>query len=148
MAMTARLLTISALAVELNKDRRTISRALSRVPPDGEVDGAKAWFLTTVLRAFAPSEGDTTAAVAKLEYAANRMCEVIERLRSEPDIEKRRRMVEDGQGRAVGEFVDALENVRSADSEAKRNVEQPYIDRMVGCAIGELFALCHWKIDS
>ena len=54
MAMTARLWSISALAVELCMDRRTVAARLSTVPADGQLNGNPAWRLTT---AFAALQG-------------------------------------------------------------------------------------------
>jgi len=51
MSMTRTLYTLSALSVELGRDRRTIARALSAVPPDGKVSGHGAWHLLTALQA-------------------------------------------------------------------------------------------------
>jgi hypothetical protein len=51
MAMTARLWSISALAVELCMDRRTGAARLSTVPADGKLNGKPAWRLTTALAA-------------------------------------------------------------------------------------------------
>ena len=51
MAMTARLWSISALAVELCMDRRTVATRLSTVPADGQLNGNPAWRLTTALAA-------------------------------------------------------------------------------------------------
>jgi hypothetical protein len=42
MAMTARLWSISALAVELGIDRRTAASRLRHVPPDGRLNGSPA----------------------------------------------------------------------------------------------------------
>ena len=57
MSMTAQVFSISALSVELGRDRRTIGKALARVPPDGETaDGRQGWFLTTAQRALESSE--------------------------------------------------------------------------------------------
>jgi hypothetical protein len=54
MSMRPRLLGVSALAVELDKDRRTISRLLKHTPADGRTSkGDDAWFLTTAMRALA-----------------------------------------------------------------------------------------------
>jgi hypothetical protein len=50
MAMTKRLWSISGLAVELNKDRRTVAKALADVPPDGFLQGKPAWRLETALQ--------------------------------------------------------------------------------------------------
>jgi hypothetical protein len=50
--MTRTLFSISALAVELGRDRRTIAQALDSVSPDGKIAGGhKGWHLQTVLRA-------------------------------------------------------------------------------------------------
>src|SRR5438552_13190969 len=46
--MAKSLFTISALSVELRRDRRTLAQALREVPPEGEVRGHKAWSLKTV----------------------------------------------------------------------------------------------------
>ena len=59
MAMTAKLWTISGLAAELDRDRRTITRALRDVQHDGKNGRYKAWHMTTVLVAMADGPGDT-----------------------------------------------------------------------------------------
>ena len=68
MAMTAKLWTITGLAAELGRDRRTIAAALRDVPPDGKSRQWDAWFLTTALRALSGgSTGDNA-----LDLAAER----------------------------------------------------------------------------
>ena len=59
MAMTAKLWTISGLAAELDKDRRTITRALRNVPHDGKEGRYRAWHMTTVLASMAGGAGET-----------------------------------------------------------------------------------------
>ena len=54
MAMTRQLFSISALAVELGRDRRTIAAALSSVPPDGKKGTHRVWYLQTALDALDP----------------------------------------------------------------------------------------------
>ena len=51
MSMTRTLYSLSALSTELSKDRRTIARALTSVPPDGKVSGHAAWHMLTALQA-------------------------------------------------------------------------------------------------
>jgi hypothetical protein len=151
MAMTAKLLSISAIAVELDRDRRTISRALRHVPPDGKADdGGKGWYLTTALRALERSEGRRShngggedAAILELEYASRRVSELFERLRGET-VEKRRELIERGDGRVIGEYVNAIERARAGHSEATRLVEEPFVLKMIGNAVSELLALCDW----
>lgn len=57
MAMIARLWSLSALATELDLDRRTVAARLRHVPPDGELNGHAAWLLPTALRALRPGGG-------------------------------------------------------------------------------------------
>jgi hypothetical protein len=54
MAMTKALWSLNGLATELGKDRRTVAKALSNVPPDGYDGSEKRWHLTTALRALNP----------------------------------------------------------------------------------------------
>ena len=57
MSMTAQVFSISALSVELGRDRRTIGKALARIPPDGQTEsGGEGWFLQTALSALEASE--------------------------------------------------------------------------------------------
>jgi hypothetical protein len=49
--MTQQLHSISGLATELGRDRRTIAAALSSVPPDGQKGAHPAWYLATALDA-------------------------------------------------------------------------------------------------
>jgi hypothetical protein len=156
MAMTAKLFSISALATELDRDRRTIGKALARTPPDGTTaSGDPAWHLTTALTALGRSEGrrgghggDDDADIRELEFVARKLHDFFERLRAEPDIEKRRALVEAGHAKVLGEFARAVEQARAGNNEETRLVEQPYIDRMHGGAIGELFRLCDWELDT
>ena len=55
MGMVKKLWSISALAVELDRDRRTIAKFLRGVPPDGQLDGNPAWYLQTALSALSNS---------------------------------------------------------------------------------------------
>ncbi|MER8844031.1 MULTISPECIES: hypothetical protein [Mesorhizobium] len=62
MAMTRQLFSISGLAVELDRDRRTIAKALERVPAEGTVSGGhQAWYLSTAMRAMKGGRGDASA---------------------------------------------------------------------------------------
>lgn len=59
MAMTPKLWSISAAAVELKKDRRTIAAALRDVQPDGKISArAHGWRLDTILSALSPATAD------------------------------------------------------------------------------------------
>ena len=155
MSMTAKFYSISALATELQRDRRTVAKALARVAPDGKTpSGDPAWFLTTALTALDRNEdrrshhGGDNRDIDEVEVASQKLHELLERLRAEPSVEKRRQMIEDGEGAAVGAFVRAVERSQGQSSETMATVSAPYVDRMVGGAIGELFRLCNWELDS
>jgi hypothetical protein len=56
MAYTKTLFTLTGLATELDRDRRTIGRALAEIPPDGKTSGYDGWYLSTALRALEAME--------------------------------------------------------------------------------------------
>jgi hypothetical protein len=60
MAMVKTLWSINALATELDRDRRTVAKALANVPADGRLSGKPAWFLDTALRAMRADGRDST----------------------------------------------------------------------------------------
>src|SRR4051812_42507385 len=71
MAMTSRLWSISALAVELGLDRRTVAARLRTVAPDGTLKNSPAWLLPTAVRALRPdgrgaSRGGDAFATARI----------------------------------------------------------------------------------
>ena len=63
MAMTRQAWSISGLATELGKDRRTIGKALRHVLPDGTTAGGyPGWFMETALRALSDKGKDSVEA--------------------------------------------------------------------------------------
>lgn len=156
MAMTAKLFSISALSTELARDRRTIAKALSHTRPDGKTAGGDdAWFLVTALTALDRKEdrrgrhgGGDDGDIRELEFVERKLRAFFEKLRAEPDIEKRRAMIEAGEAAVLGEFERALEHARAHNSEATRQVEQPFINQMLGGMISELLSLCQLKLDA
>jgi hypothetical protein len=72
MAMTQQLHSISGLATELGRDRRTIAAALSSVPPDGKKGTYPAWYLLTALDALSP-KGWSEVSETFVDHLCNRM---------------------------------------------------------------------------
>jgi hypothetical protein len=156
MGMTAKLYSLNALATELQRDRRTVGKALSHVAPDGKTPaGDPAWHLTTALSALGRNEdrrshhhgGGDDSDIREVEFVSRKLHDFFERLRA-TDVETRRKMVDNGEGAVVGEFMRVVEQARAGHSEAVRQIEQPFIDKMHGGAIGELFRLCNWELDA
>jgi hypothetical protein len=76
MAMTARLFTISALATDLDRDRRTIAAALRGVPPDGKSGRFDAWLLSTAMLHLDRRRADGHKPKSKIgEHFFGRLCE-------------------------------------------------------------------------
>ena len=68
MAMTAKLWTMNGLAAELGHDRRTISKALKGIAPDGKSGRWDAWHITTARSALGDA-GDAVALDLNVERA-------------------------------------------------------------------------------
>jgi hypothetical protein len=154
MGYTAKLFTLSGLSVELDRDRRTVGKALARVAPDGKTaSGDDGWYLTTALGAL-ERIGDRRrngyaddADLNALENAAAAVDGLLDRLRAEPDIDNRRTLLRTD-GRVIGALVQALDRVREGHGEPQRQVEGPFCDKMVGEVISEALALCELELDA
>src|SRR5215831_16995780 len=110
------LLTKSEAGRLLRRDRKTIATALLDVTPDEAADGGQParWRRSTVARALAAHERRTAPwrngrggneieqAADALERAAIRMEGALDRLRREPDLEKRRALYEASQAVIAG----------------------------------------------
>jgi hypothetical protein len=72
MALTPKLWSLSALAVELGCNIRTVSAALANTPPDGTIEGGhKGWFLLTALEALGARLPVRGHRLSKLHGGAN-----------------------------------------------------------------------------
>ena len=156
MAMVPKPLSISALSVELGRDRRTIAKALARIPPDGTTESGDAgWLVVTALNAL-DRNGDgrrgnghgymSDRDLDALEHAARRVDDLLDRLRAEPNRKKRRALLQTDGG-AIGAFAEALEVVRTGHSGAQRMVEEPFCLKVLGDVVGEALGLCDWQLE-
>ena len=147
MAMRPKLWSLSGLAVELGRNVRTVSAALANVPADGDltVKGKRydGWTIETALRALGPRTGDARAAANcdELKQIAAELEDGFERLRKEPDIERRRKLAEKV-GPLVGKLDRALtrSNALMIPDEDERAFIRLATDRILGQAIGEFIA--------
>jgi hypothetical protein len=150
MAMTARIYSLNALATELGRDRRTLGKALSHTRPDGKCeDGSDGWYLRTALQRLGDGRDRYAddADLNMLEAASAAVDDLLDALRAEPNVKKRRELLK-REGYAIGEFTAALDRVRAGHSDSARMVEGPFVDGMVGAAIAEALHLCNLEIKA
>jgi hypothetical protein len=151
MTQRPQLWSIGALAVELNRDPRTVSKALQRVPPDGQLGKNPAWYMKTaaaalapVERRFRPSNGDDSAAIDAVEATWTDLRRGFERLASEKDVDRRRLLGRDVVGPLIHELEASLNALwRTAED---RLVFGPCRDKLIAVAITELARLCNGKL--
>ena len=156
MAMTAKLHSLNAIAVELSRDRRTVGRALRHVRADGEIDGRRAWYLATAIDALNRVEGTRANAgnghdesdLVALESAGRQVQRLIDDLAALPNVAARRKLMQSGAGAVLGELASAFDRVESRRDANARMVTKPFIDRVLGQSIAEVMHLCRWKIAS
>src|ERR1700730_5377248 len=106
--------TVSGAAEVLERDRRTIARALRDVPPDDESKGRR-WKLATIVNAMKGREDRSPSndkMVAEIEGAHEALAAGLERMWATAKVsgpEAARQVVRDGVGRLVGALDRALE---------------------------------------
>jgi hypothetical protein len=154
MSMQPKLWTIGALAVELNRDPRTVASALKHTKPDGKDGGGRrAWFMTTATAALAPVErraprhsngSGEEAAIDNVEAVWGDLRRGFENLEREPDVNRRRVLAQDV-GPLITELESALDAVWRSDED--QLVFGPCRDKMIATAISELARLAELKME-
>jgi hypothetical protein len=146
--------TCNGAADLLERDRRTVRRAMAQVPPDGHDDqGRPVWTVATVVRAMARhagGSGDTNAAHAALddiERLAGELEEGIERLRLEPDVARRRELLKEV-GPSVGALDRAMIAANSTSPPAERALLDDYCLKVImRPALGHILGLCELGLE-
>ena len=153
------LLSPTGAAELLNRDRATLKRALRYVKPDGFEGDQPRFKLSTVLKAMEDHVRATGRLgqnaggqpsrlhvdLDNLEQASQSVENFLRRLRSEPDLSRRRALAK-SEGTVIGALEAAFEASIKAQALDATMVFSPFRDRVVGSAIGELLSLCEWKI--
>lgn len=147
--------SVNRAAELLERDRRTVGRALRDVPPDARENKSPRWRLRTVIDALAVRERSTGRTIANPNTDLTRIVDEIEatfekfdvgiaRLRAEPVLERRRAI-----GAEVGPLIGRLDRltatVNAADKETGKMM-QFVADKILGGLIFELFDLCQLQI--
>jgi hypothetical protein len=129
--MSRKLYSLNALAEELGRDRRLVTRAL---------DG----FLRTALSAIDPSDrpvGDAESVVDELEAIGDELRTNLRKLAT-----IRRKFVEGGAFRKLGQLANGIEN--AAKDDADRRIMECYVNHAIaGPVINEMMRLCEWGYD-
>jgi hypothetical protein len=147
--MSKKLYSLNSLSEELGRDRRLVTRALDGVRPDGELFGRPAWFLRTALGAIDPSvrsTSDAGAVVDELEAIGNELSRNLKKLAAIKSVADRRKFVEGGAFRKLGQLADGLE--AAARDDADRMIMKVFVDREIASVIiGEILRLCEWGLE-
>jgi hypothetical protein len=70
---------------------------------------------------------------------------LLDELRAEPDIEKRRALFRSG-GKVIGDFIRATDALVRTDP--LRQIHKPFMDKAAGTAISTALDLCQWELET
>jgi hypothetical protein len=163
---TKRLWSLNGLALELNRNFRTISRALLQTKPDATVAGRPRWHMQTAVRALtqherrmeqqtgrvltrpAPEKFDPVleAKIHEVEITGKEADAFLAQLRALPTVAERRELVESGAGKVIGKHEKALEATIPIGDGDHAFTNQLYVDHMMNMILRELCALCEWTV--
>jgi DNA-binding Lrp family transcriptional regulator len=89
---------------------------------------------------------DLNAICREIEDAAERVDDLLERLRAEGDVNKRRRIAE-VDGSAIGRLDAAMALSNALAPEHARDMARTFTKLLIGRTISEFFELCRWRLD-
>jgi hypothetical protein len=140
-------LTVNAAADQLQRDRRTIARALRDVPPDDRSKGRR-WKLSTIVNALnVENVPRDSAAVNAIEAASEQLSVGLKKMWHAPDVERRRAIVRDDVGALVGKLDEAMERAAADCRPHERRLLDVVRDHAIRGAIGEVLAACRWRVE-
>jgi hypothetical protein len=148
-----KLWSLNALANELGRNMRTVTRAMRDVRPDGQNGRHPVWRLSTALRAMQDYERKSDrfpAAVPdmldEIEEASAEVHDMFERMHAEPDVERRRKILEE-HGRCVGRLHRAIEADIASRDEGHRALFGPWARDQFAAIAAETLSLCQWRLE-
>jgi hypothetical protein len=144
-----KLWSINAASEETGRDERFLAKVLAHVPSDGRLNTHPAWSLKTILTAIARHERGGTpdeASINELESIGAELSGNLKKLAAIQSVAERRKFVEGGAFRKLGQFADGLE--AAARDDADRMIMKTFVDHQIaGPIIGEMLRLCEWRHD-
>ena len=153
MAMRPKLWSLSGLSTELGRNVRTVSRALAKVPADGQLNGHPAWRIATAIAALARHESnsdqlsgrarrynhggaDGEDLLQRIERTSNVVDEGMRRLRAAaPDL---RLKILEGFGHQIGTLDRLLEATIGRQGQDAIATLSPFRDAVVGGLVREV----------
>ena len=151
-----KLWSINSLCGELQRNFRTISKALINVPADGTLNGRPGWLMSTAIAAMRKYEGQSNrfdgrspasddGTMVEIDRAAAAVQDMLDRMRAEDDIEKRRQILM-ADGRAVGALHRAFEFDLAGLGPAENEMFRPWITEQFATITAEVMALCEIQL--
>jgi hypothetical protein len=150
--------SVNGAADLLERDRRTIRRALAMVPPDAKESGNPRWRLRTVLDALdahgrrtghersGMRHGDRDAVLDEIERLGAKLDAGFGQMAGEPDVARRRKMASQ-----VGPLVGALNRAIERSHEFVPPDERPFVklgtDQILRQAIANFMGLCQYELS-
>jgi len=154
------MLSINSASLEFEKDRRTLTRALAGVKPDGKQNGQPRWKISTVFVALSAHEARVAGPAGAEPSARLKLVDRIEahfaafdtgleRLLAEPNLKKRRKLDKKlGVGRTIGALDSMMREACAADTE-QGAMTQIVGDRLIGGIISHFLTACeYWPARS
>jgi hypothetical protein len=148
--MTTALFSINAAAEVLERDRRTITKALRHTPPNGEENNQPRWRLKTILDALEMANGHTLngSLIDQIETDFETFAAGFAKLQAEPDLERRRRLDKSlGVGALIGGLDRKMKTANAAIGK-ERGLGAIASDTLIGGLISRYVTLLdYWPIN-
>jgi hypothetical protein len=149
--MTTPLFSVNAAAEILERDRRTITKALRPTPPDGNENGQPRWRLKTILDALEMMTNDQDRhgpLIDQIEADFESFDVGFAKLQAEPDLERRRQLDKSlGVGALIG-GLDRQMNMANAAIGEERGAIAIASDTLIGDLISRYVTLLdYWPTD-
>jgi hypothetical protein len=152
-----KLWSINRLSTELQRNQRTIARALTDVPADGSLAGRPAWHMATAISAMRKYEGGSNrfdgligvdsddAVPPAIASAVDAVQDLVARMRSEESVECRRELLQT-EGRRVGRLHELIESDLRARGAEYPTIYGPFFKEMFASIVAETMGLCEMQL--
>jgi hypothetical protein len=159
MSKKQKLYSINSLTGELRRNFRTLAKALASVPADGTLAGRPAWHLSSAIAAMREYEtgsnrfdgrlsvddaGGEDAVPPAIAAAVDAVQDLVKRMRSEPDVDRRRELLR-ADGKRVGRLHQLIESDLRARGPEYTEIYKPYFSQMFAHVTAETMALCELR---